>query len=56
MGTPGLIIFGMVYDFLPYMIIPICTVLSGIDKRCLIGIPDSTKHRYTYHRYNRDYR
>ena len=33
MGTPGLIIFGMVYDFLPYMIIPICTVLSGIDKR-----------------------
>lgn len=33
MGTPGLIILGMVYDFLPYMIIPICTVLAGIDKR-----------------------
>ena len=32
-GTPGLVIFGMVYDFLPYMIVPICNVLSGIDRR-----------------------
>ncbi len=31
-GTPGLVIFGMVYDFLPYMIVPICNVLSGIDR------------------------
>ena len=32
-GTPALVVFGMVYDFLPYMIVPICNVLSGIDRR-----------------------
>ncbi len=32
-GTSGLIILGMVYDFLPYMIMPICNVLTGIDPK-----------------------
>lgn len=32
-GTPGLIIFGMVYNFLPYMVVPIVTSLTGIDNR-----------------------
>ncbi len=30
-GTSGLIILGMVYDFLPYMVMPIVNVLTGID-------------------------
>ncbi len=33
MGSPGLVLFGMVYDFLPYMVVPICNVLSGIDRK-----------------------
>ncbi len=32
-GTSGLIILGMVYDFLPYMIMPITNVLTGIDPK-----------------------
>ncbi len=31
-GTKGAVIFGMVYDFLPYMILPIYTCISKIDK------------------------
>ena len=31
-GTKGAVIFGMVYDFLPYMVLPIYTCLSKIDK------------------------
>ena len=32
-GTSGLIILGMVYDFFPYMVMPIVNVLTGIDPR-----------------------
>lgn len=32
-GTPGAVILGMVYDFLPYMVLPIYTSLSKLDKR-----------------------
>ncbi len=32
-GTSGLIILGMVYDFLPYMVMPIVNVLTGIDTK-----------------------
>lgn len=32
-GTKGAVIFGMVYDFLPYMVLPIYTCVSKIDKR-----------------------
>lgn len=30
-GTKGAVIFGMVYDFLPYMVLPIYTTISKID-------------------------
>ena len=32
-GTPGAVILGMVYDFLPYMVLPIYTSLSKLDIR-----------------------
>ena len=32
-NTPGAVIFGMVYDYLPYMVLPIYTVLSKLDPR-----------------------
>ena len=31
-GTKGAVIFGIVYDFLPYMVLPIYTCISKIDK------------------------
>ena len=31
-GTKGAVIFGMVYDFLPYMVLPIYTCISKIDQ------------------------
>ena len=31
-GTKGAVVFGMVYDFLPYMVLPIYTCVSKIDK------------------------
>ena len=40
MGTPGAIVLGMVYDFLPYMILPIFTVLSKLDKSLLEAAED----------------
>lgn len=30
-GTKGAVIFGMVYDFLPYMVLPIYTTISKLD-------------------------
>lgn len=33
LGTPGAVIFGMVYDFLPYMVLPIYTSMSKLDTR-----------------------
>ncbi len=32
-GTKGAVLFGMVYDFLPYMVLPIYTVMNKIDPR-----------------------
>ncbi len=39
-GTKGAVIFGMVYDYLPYMILPIYTVMSKIDPRLLEAAQD----------------
>lgn len=39
-GTKGAVIFGMVYDYLPYMILPIYTVVSKIDPRLLEAAQD----------------
>lgn len=32
-GTSGAVVLGMVYDFLPYMVLPIYTTLSKLDRR-----------------------
>lgn len=39
-GTKGAVIFGMVYDFLPYMILPIYTTLEKIDRSLLEAASD----------------
>ncbi len=35
MNTPGAIVLGMVYDFLPFMILPIYNVVTKIDKHVI---------------------
>lgn len=39
-NTPGAVILGMVYDFIPYMILPIYTAMSKIDKSLLEAASD----------------
>lgn len=39
-GTKGAVIFGMVYDFLPYMVLPIYTTISKLDKSLLEAAED----------------
>ncbi len=39
-GTPAAVIFGMVYNYLPYMILPIYTVMSKIDPSVLEAAED----------------
>lgn len=39
-GTSGAVILGMVYDFLPYMVLPIYTSISKIDRRYLEAAQD----------------
>ncbi len=39
-NTPGAVILGMVYDFIPYMILPIYTVMSKIDNSLLEASSD----------------
>ena len=39
-NTPGAVVVGMVFCFLPYMIMPIYTVMSGIDERLLEASAD----------------
>lgn len=39
-GTDGAVILGMIYDFLPYMVLPIYTSLVKIDKRYLEASAD----------------
>ena len=39
-GTSGAVILGMVYDFLSYMVLPIYTSISKIDKRYLEAAQD----------------
>ncbi len=40
MGTPFAVILGMVYDFIPYMILPIYTTISKIDNSLLEAAED----------------
>lgn len=39
-GTKGAVIFGMAYDFFPYMVLPIYTTVSKIDKSLLEAAGD----------------
>ena len=39
-GTSGAVILGMVYDFLPYMVLPIYTSISKLDRRYLEAAQD----------------
>ncbi len=39
-NTPGAVILGMVYDFIPYMILPIYTVMSKIDNSLIEASSD----------------
>lgn len=39
-GTKGAVIFGMAYDFFPYMVLPIYTVIEKIDKSLLEAAGD----------------
>lgn len=39
-NTPGAVILGMVYDFIPYMIMPIYSVMSKLDKSLLEAAED----------------
>lgn len=40
MGTPAAVILGMVYDYIPYMILPIYTTISKIDGSLLEAAED----------------
>lgn len=39
-GTPGAVIFGMIYNYLPYMILPIYSVMAKIDPSVLEAAED----------------
>lgn len=39
-GTKGAVIFGIVYDFLPYMVLPIYTVISRMDNSLIEAASD----------------
>ena len=39
-GTPGALIFGMVYNFFPYMLLPIYTTMSKMDIRLIEAAQD----------------
>ena len=45
-GTSGAVIFGMVYDFLPYMVLPIHSVLSKMDGRLTEAAHDLGCNRF----------
>ena len=46
-NTPGAVVLGMVYNFLPYMILPIYTVLSKIDKKVIEAAQDLGANKIT---------
>lgn len=47
MYTPGAVILGMVYDFIPYMILPIYSVISKLDKSLLEAAEDLGSNTFT---------
>ena len=49
-NTPGAIVLGMVYNFLPYMILPIYTVLAKMDRKIIEAAQDLGANRITVFR------
>lgn len=47
MYTPGAVILGMVYDFIPYMILPIYSVMSKLDNSLLEAAEDLGSNAFT---------
>lgn len=45
-NTPGAVILGMVYDFLPYMILPIYSVLTKLDHSVIEAAQDLGGNRF----------
>ena len=45
-NTPFAVIFGMVYNFLPYMVLPIYTVISKLDKSVIEASQDLGCNRF----------
>lgn len=45
-NTPGAVILGMVYDFLPYMVLPIYTAMTKIDRSLLEAAEDLGCNRF----------
>ncbi|MGN0522011.1 MAG: ABC transporter permease [Eubacterium sp.] len=45
-NTPGAVILGMVYNFLPYMILPIYSVLSKLDNSLVEAAQDLGSNRF----------
>jgi len=46
-NTPGAVILGMVYDFIPYMILPIYSVMTKIDNSLLEASSDLGANSFT---------
>ena len=46
-NTPSAVILGMVYDFIPYMILPIYSVMSKLDKSLLEAAEDLGSNSFT---------
>lgn len=46
-NTPGAVILGMIYNFIPYMILPIYSILSKLDKRLLEASSDLGANGFT---------
>lgn len=46
-NTGGAVILGMVYNFLPYMILPIYSILSKMDKSLIEAAQDLGSNRFT---------
>ena len=46
-NTPGAVILGMVYDFIPYMILPLYSVMSKLDKSLLEAAEDLWSDAFT---------
>lgn len=49
-NTQGAVIFGMVYNFLPYMIMPLYSIMTKIDKRTIEAAADLGANTFFTHR------